>query len=222
MTGLLYGDLVAVLFARADSNYKQMQGVDVWDAERDARNFKGGMPIIAHPPCRAWGVLKHMAKPKPHEKGLALFAVEMVRKWGGVLEHPSGSELWKTMGIPDADMFGDEYGGYTVEIDQYDFGHVANKPTRLYVCGCEMRDLPKMPPKKHGRAAKSMTGQVPGTTRCTQREREYTPPELAVWLVETVRRCKPHNVLDHRLDASNACGQSGGSDGSAYPPSSGD
>lgn len=24
-----------------------------------------------------------------------------------------------------------------------------------------------------------------------------------------------HNVLDHRLDASNACGQSGGSDGSA-------
>lgn len=31
-----------------------------------------------------------------------------------------------------------------------------------------------------------------------------------------------HNVLDHRLDASNACGQSGGSDGSAYPPSSGD
>jgi len=193
---------VAVLFARADSNYKALPDVDVWDAERDARRWPGGCPVVAHPPCRAWGVLKHMAKPKPHERGLALFAVEMVRKWGGVLEHPSGSELWKTMGIPDADMFGDEYGGYTVEIDQYDFGHVANKPTRLYVCGRELRDLPPMPPKKHGRAAKSMTGQVPGTARCTQREREYTPPDLAVWLVETARRCKPYN---NQVEGAEGC-----------------
>ncbi len=193
MNALLYGDFVAILFARTDSNYKQLPNVDVWDELRDARNWQGGCQVIAHPPCRAWGVLKHMAKPKPHEKDLARFAIAMVRKWGGVLEHPSGSELWKEMRIAELDLFGDEYGGYTVEIDQYDFGHVAHKPTRLYVCGCDAKDLPPMPPKKPGRAAKSMTGQVPGTARCTQREREYTPLELANWLVETARRCQPHN-----------------------------
>lgn len=182
---------ISVLFARVDSNYKSIPGCDVWDADRDALNWPGGGPVIAHPPCRAWGVLKHLAKPKPNERDLALFAIEMVRKWGGVLEHPSGSELWKTMRIPDADLFGDEYGGYTVKIDQYDFGHVANKPTRLYVCGCELRELPIMPPKKRGKAQKSITGQVPGTARCTQREREYTPPELAAWMVDLATRCTP-------------------------------
>jgi hypothetical protein len=51
---------VAVLFARSDSIYKEFQGVDVWDKERDARNWPGGCPVIAHPPCRTWGAMSHM------------------------------------------------------------------------------------------------------------------------------------------------------------------
>jgi hypothetical protein len=46
---------VAVLFARADSIYKTLAGCDVWDEARDALKWPGGAPIIAHPPCRAWG-----------------------------------------------------------------------------------------------------------------------------------------------------------------------
>lgn len=46
---------VAVLFARADSHYKAIDGCDVWDIERDARKWPGGAPVVAHPPCRAWG-----------------------------------------------------------------------------------------------------------------------------------------------------------------------
>lgn len=65
---------VAVLYARADSNYKAMENVDVWDAERDARNWPGGCPVVAHPPCRAWSALAHMAKPRPDEKDLARHA----------------------------------------------------------------------------------------------------------------------------------------------------
>lgn len=42
--------MVAVLFARADSNYKAMQGVDVWDAERDARRWPGGEPVFSTTP----------------------------------------------------------------------------------------------------------------------------------------------------------------------------
>lgn len=73
---------VAVLFARADSVYKTMPGTDVWDMERDARRWPGGAPVVAHPPCRAWASLRHHAKPRPDEKGLALFAIESVRPLG--------------------------------------------------------------------------------------------------------------------------------------------
>ena len=177
---------VAVLFARADSLYKKLKGVDVYDKERNAYSWPGGCPVIAHPPCRAWGVLSHMAKPEPGEKELALWAVEQVRENGGVLEHPAGSRLFKELpvvhGIPD------EWGGFTVEVDQYDFGHVASKPTKLYICGYPMVPLPKMP-HRDGEPTKSMTGQVPGTARCTQYEREYTPPALIKWLLTVARRC---------------------------------
>lgn len=192
------GYTTTVLFARPDSNYFEIENIDVWDERRDARNWRGGTPVIAHPPCRAWGVLKHLAKPKPHEKDLARFALDMVRKNGGVLEHPHGSLLWKENMIPAADMFGDEYGGYTIEIDQYDFGHVAHKPTKIYICGLEHEELPPLPPKRGGIPTKSITGQVAGTKRCTDKEREYTPIDLAKWLADIARRCKPYNVKLHR------------------------
>lgn len=49
---------IAVLFARQDSIYKTLPGCDVWDIERDARKWPGGCPVVAHPPCRAWGRLR--------------------------------------------------------------------------------------------------------------------------------------------------------------------
>ena len=77
---------VAVLYARPNSIYKRLEAADVWDMERDARCWPGGAPVVAHPPCRAWGRLRHFAKPRPDEKGLALHAVAAVREHGGVLE----------------------------------------------------------------------------------------------------------------------------------------
>ena len=177
---------VAVLFVRKDSAYKNLPGIDAYDAERDARTFPGGLPVIAHPPCRAWGVLAHMAKPRPGERDLALWAVDVVRREGGVLEHPHGSRLWKEKPLPQAGHGEDAFGGFTIEIDQYWFGHVANKPTKLYIVGLPRAALPPIP-YKAGRAAKSMTGQVPGTARCTQYEREYTPPALIEWLLSVAR-----------------------------------
>ena len=77
--------IVAALFCRADSNYKSIPGVDVYDAERDARTYDGPHPVIAHPPCRGWGQLRHMAfKVRPDERNLARLSVALVREFGGV------------------------------------------------------------------------------------------------------------------------------------------
>jgi len=137
--------MIAVLFARNDSRYKQLAGYDVYDIERDARNFSEKYPVIAHPPCRAWGRLSHMANPRPDEKDLAWFALDKVRKNGGVLEHPKGSRLWQEAPLPMPGEFSDEFGGFTVLIDQWHFGHVARKWTHLYIVGINPSELPQIP-----------------------------------------------------------------------------
>jgi hypothetical protein len=187
---------VAVLFARADSVYKTMPGVDVWDEARDARKWQGGCPVVAHPPCRAWGRLSHMAKPAPHEKDLARWAVAQVRQWGGVLEHPEGSRLWQDQQLPQQG-WRDEFGGFTMIVAQSWWGHKAEKLTRFYVVGCEPWEVPDVPIRL-GRATHVIASATARQRRdhpdfrpeVTKAEREHTPPELAAWLVELARRCK--------------------------------
>lgn len=179
--------MIAVLFARPDSRYKQLDGFDVYDIDRDARNYCKSYPVIAHPPCRAWGQLSHMANPRPDEKQLAFFALAQVRLNGGILEHPAGSRLWKEAFLPLAGEFPDEFGGFTVEVDQYDFGHVAHKQTKLYICGVSMSQLPVLPPKNIASTDRSICGNVKGTKRCTQYQREYTPDGLIDWMVQVCR-----------------------------------
>lgn len=189
---------VAILFARKTSIYKKLPLCDVYDIERDARTFTGGMPVVAHPPCRAWGTLAHMAKPRDDERSLAPWAIEMVRKCGGVLEHPKRSKLWPELGLPQPGAGSDEFGGWTLGIAQRDFGHRAEKLTLLYIVGCARRDLPPIP-FVMGEATHvvATSGRRRDGTRykhkkeCTKAERERTPVALAEWLVEVARRCTP-------------------------------
>lgn len=188
---------VAVLFARADSIYKTMPGCDVWDIERDARKWPGGAPIVGHPPCRAWGELSHMAKPRPDEKALAPWTIEQIREWGGVLEHPAKSKLWPTLGLPEPGQR-DKWGGWTYSAPQFWWGHLARKNTRFYICGIEPRELPEVP-FKIGEPTHAITS---ATTRKAIREgrkfykelsvtdRMRTPEALAIWLVELARRTR--------------------------------
>lgn len=200
---------VAVLFARADSNYKALADVDVWDIERDARKWPGGARVIAHPPCRAWGGLRAFANPRPDEKDLAIFAVAKVRKWGGVLEHPRGSTLWPAAGLPFPGGR-DEFGGWTLPIHQQCWGHRAEKATWLYIVGCAPADIPDMPlvlgeAERVVSTGHGMREGMPGfRSRCTQRERECTPPDLCVWLVDLARRCKTEPVVGPSRSATKA------------------
>ena len=196
--------MVAVLFARADSVYKTIHGCDVFDIERNALTWPGGCQVVAHPPCRAWGKLHYFAKPRPGEKELAFFAVDAVRTFGGVLEHPKDSKLWDAAGLPRPGQR-DDFGGWTLPISQHWWGHRATKMTWLYIVGASMHDLPDMPMvlgegthvitqsrvkgKDGTRLRKGMAGWRPEVTKA---EREHTPPSLAVWLVELAQRCSVH------------------------------
>ena len=187
---------VAVLYARADSNYRALDGTDVWDAERDARRWPGGAPVVAHPPCRAWGRLRAFAKPREDEKALALHAVECVRRWGGVLEHPAGSTLWAAAGLPKPGEGVDQWGGWTLAAPQLWWGHRAEKRTWFYVVGADLRQLPQIPFSMElpTRYVVSKTGRRKGTPgwmpEINTAEREATPPALAAWLLEAARACK--------------------------------
>ncbi len=191
----------AALFVRADSVYKTMPGVDAWDIERDARRWPGGEPVIAHPPCRAWGRLQHIAKPRDDERALGLWAVDQVRRWGGVLEHPASSSLWLYCCMPAPDgRSTDLFGGWTLPIAQHWFGHRAVKLTWLYIVGVAPRELPPIPfvlGKSTHVIAQNRT--LPGGRRLrkgmpawrpevTKAEREHTPPDLARWLVDLASR----------------------------------
>lgn len=183
--------IVSVLFARADSIYKQLPGCDVWDIERDARNWTGKCHDVAHPPCRAWGVFSMFAKPRDDEKALAPWAVDQVRQFGGVLEHPAGSKLWPVLGLPEPGKR-DEFGGWTLPVHQHWWGHRAEKKTRLYIVGCDPKYIPAMPLRidepTHviGDVGRSGKGKRPEVSKA---EREHTPPAFAHWLVDLARRC---------------------------------
>lgn len=165
---------VSVLFARSDFVYKSLPGCDVWDASRDARLFSGSGPVVAHPPCRSWGSFAWRSVASEAEKSLGPLALSVVRRCGGVLEHPASSRLWGVCGVP---LGGgrDAFGGWTFPIHQSWFGHRAPKATVLYLVGVDPSALPAIP---------FDLGYPSGRVEFMGvREREATPLALALWLV---------------------------------------
>jgi hypothetical protein len=177
--------MVAILFARKDSIYKQLPGCEVYDIERDARTFAGGMPVVAHPPCRAWGRLRGMSKPRADEQSLAWFALDQVRQYGGVLEHPESSLLWRLAGLPMGTQR-DWWGGWTLKVNQSWWGHPCAKATWLYIVGVEPRKIP--PYSINFDCVQHTVGMLQRQKSHRKKEvsryhREHTPQALAEWLV---------------------------------------
>lgn len=135
------------------------------------------------------------AKPIEGEREYALWAVDQIRAWGGVLEHPARSALWAEKPLP-APGCRDAWGGWTLPVDQHWFGHRARKSTLLYICGIEPNDIPAMPLKLG--AAEFVIGdsgrRSTGTKRpeISKAEREHTPIEFARWLVTLACMCVSH------------------------------
>lgn len=204
---------VAALFVDAERGpYASLPGVDVWGVERDAHRYRGPHPVVAHPACGPWGRFWWRYKGGEGEASDALRAVGQVRAYGGVLEHPAASNLWddperwaraqKKGGprgairprgmfrLPKPGEGHDAWGGYTLAVNQVDWGHPTIKPTWLYIVGCPLSHLPPRPPP--GEPTHVIVRRVHNARplpELPKRLRHLTPPAFAAWLVEVARRC---------------------------------
>ena len=186
---------VAVLFADPHGVYSRRDGVEIWDAARDARRYAGPYPVIAHPPCARWSVLAGLVEarhgiPRHDDGGLFAFALAAVRRYGGVLEHPAGSAAFVKHGLTPPQRAGwkpariDASNEWVREVDQSHYGHAAQKPTWIFACGCDLPVLPVMPgPQINDRPRGGGLVQ----NRLSKRQRAATPPAFADVLLAMAR-----------------------------------
>lgn len=98
---------VAALYIDKRGPYPALLGPELcWDVTRDARNYPGPHPAVAHPPCAAWCQLAGVREakygyPRGEDGGLFARALAQVMAWGGVLEHPAFSKAWPVHGLPE-------------------------------------------------------------------------------------------------------------------------
>jgi len=184
---------VAALYVDPRGPYPRMPGVDCWDEARDARLYAGPHPVVAHPPCAHYGRLRHLAT--KDDADCAPLAVEQVRRFGGVLEHPRGSVLWELCGMALPGHLPDAHGGISLDVNQCDWEHVAQKGTWLYLVGVRPEAYPRMP-----RRAPTHVVTTSRRTRgrrlpeMKKTERHITPPLFAEFLVSLARAAWCNNV----------------------------
>lgn len=143
-------ETIAALFVETGGAYFRLTDVDPWDVERDARLYAGPHPVVAHPPCHLWvnfAALNFKRYGGEHNRpgndgGCFASALASVRRWGGVLEHPAGSNAWATYGLCRPPKYGWEPVGagndWVCEVWQSAYGHPARKRTWLYYSGRRM------------------------------------------------------------------------------------
>ncbi len=178
--------MIAALFVQKNGSYWNLPDVDPWDESRDARQYAGPWPVVAHPPCQRWGKLwagqpLHIKrtgerKIKGDDAGCFEAALAAVRRWGGILEHPEGSHAWARFGLNEPPRHGgwicaDFFGGWTCCVEQGRYGHYARKPTWLYANGADLPSLdwgkgePRLDPRvieRMGLARAKRLGEVGG------------------------------------------------------------
>lgn len=141
---------IAALYVQKGGAYWNLDGVDPWDEERDARLYDGPWPVVAHPPCSRWCRLAGLVEARWGHKrgedgGCFAAALAAVRKFGGVLEHPAYSDAWAAFSLPTPFPGGGWQrglcGGWSAHVEQVRYGHAAKKATWLYAFGVELPSL---------------------------------------------------------------------------------
>jgi hypothetical protein len=159
---------------------------EVYDIERNALTCKVKKACIYHPPCRTWGRLRKQTILHPGEHLLSVWSILRIWKYGGVLEHPAGSTLWKLMKLPIPGTKPDIHNGFSVSLDQSWFGHKCKKNTWVYICGCSLGEIPQLElsldlvTHKIGNSKKNS-----GLKELDKAKFSQTPVKFAKWLIET-------------------------------------
>jgi hypothetical protein len=180
---------VAALYVDCPGVYYQFDNVDCWSEINDATKYDGPYPVIAHPPCAPWGSLAGVSK--YHDRNCAIIAIDQVQKFGGILEHPANSKLFRTTGLPLPNKNGNKYG-FTVEIDQVFWGHPCRKRTWLYIVGIERSKLLEYKYANFDAVATHVVVDGPGILLPVMKPklRSRTPILFAKWLIELTRDAK--------------------------------
>lgn len=165
---------------------------------RDAREYRGPLPVVAHPPCARWCRLAKEVqslggKAVGDDDGCFASALASVRQFGGVLEHPAFSLAWPAYGLiqPRYRVWQRSTDGYYVaEVNQAAYGHRAEKRTWLLYVGTRMpagmnwtRAAGQMVVTKSRRLDPKTVKQMPHA------ERSITPPAFAEALIQLAANC---------------------------------
>lgn len=137
---------IAALYIERSGPYDMFPLVDAWDKDRDARNYNGPHPVVAHPPCHLWGKFARInfkrwggEHNRPgNDGGCFAKALAAVRQFGGVLEHPAYTYAWAAHGLTAPSGIGWTQTAPTewvCEVWQSAYGHPARKRTWLFFCG---------------------------------------------------------------------------------------
>lgn len=190
---MLRSDVVA-LYVDPRGPYPKLLAEGHWyDEARDARTYAGPWPVVAHPPCGPWGRLKHLCTKQPAWCGP--HAVATVRRWGGVLEHPAGSTLWRACSLPRPGELPDAHGGSSYAVRQVSWGHGCIKPTWLYVVGVAWRWMVATQ-RSGGTPTHRLTNGPRGPSargdliRASAEQRRRTPIAFAEWLISLAAQAR--------------------------------
>ncbi len=193
---------VAALYVDRSGAYSGMDSIELWDETRDARLYPGPYPVVAHPPCSRWCRLAGLVQARWGHKigddgGCFSSALDSVRRWGGVLEHPAYTKAWAAHELPDPGYTGWQgtlCGGWVCYVEQGRYGHPAKKATWLYAYGSQVP-----PPLRFGlmadgesQALVSWCGNHTKASevrpRLSQKEASRTPPEFRDDLLAIAKR----------------------------------
>lgn len=200
---------IAALYVLPSGPYFGLTDVDPWDEKRDAREYAGPYPVVAHPPCSRWGrywsggpMLAGTPKAKKlgDDDGCFASALAAVRRWGGVLEHPEASHAWRVFGLntPPRDggwVNADWQGGWTCCVEQGHYGHRARKATWLYAVGIKLPSLrwgscgkkERLEDGFHSADERRRAVRTGITQRLSHRQRMETPEEFRDLLIAMAR-----------------------------------
>ena len=192
---------IAALYVATDGCYFDLEGVDPWDEARDARAYAGPYPVVAHPPCERFG--RWAGENVGEDGGCFASALQAVRTYGGVLEHPADSKAWEIYGLRlparEGWLSAGDGIGWTCRVEQGHYGHRARKATWLYAAHVQLPEL------KWG-ASQAVIAPRPGrdpvrerrigaVQRMSRKERRATPIPFRDLLISIAATAAPAHQL---------------------------